>query len=742
MSACVGSMGRTNCPAPGQSGGRHGWRRLRLVSWNVNGLRAVCERHKGVIGLLRHLGADIVCFQETKFSTEVLDEAILLAAGYRAFVSFCRRRGGYSGVATYVREDCLPVAAEEGVTGRLRGNPAVEWAGEETGTAVGPCPSAEELRRWLPRTALPQGDAEQAPLPGVDELDGEGRCIITDHGSFVLFNVYFPNMGDATIRHVYKTAYNRLLEARVRSLRAQGRAVVVVGDLNARASRADAWWADDPTQVPEHVARRMGIHPRRAGGGGSEEGAPVWPADAPWSLEAQRRRRRGAEALCRDAQYDTAFREAAWTGPARRWADSGGNSCGGDAGKEEEAPPSTCLARCLAAGGTLPPEAEPAVDGQWDTVWHLSRLWLRRMELPARCARGAALTLTRTLRPSAHPPLSHLSPLCPSFGGCGLLDTFRVCHPSEQRAFSCWDTKTGARANNCGSRIDAVLMDERLVAAGVLLDASVERATEGSDHCPVAALLRVPTAPPAATATAAALPAPVACAVAPPWIWVGNAAAFKTGRQAAITSFFATGAAAPPQPAPSPPPPSLPRAATVPGPSSADPRAGAGKARGEAGRRSAPPRQQAQGRPSAPLGKRVRLQTPPSRQRSLAAMLGRSDPDAPSSHGDDAPAAAESAPKRQRSVAGPGPALGAGEQADRGAAACQWRSLLVGAKPPPRCKGHDLPCARRVVKKDGPTQGRVFWVCKLPVGRKGDKVARCDHFEWADAPKRPGVAAS
>jgi len=48
-------------------------------------------------------------------------------------------------------------------------------------------------------------------------LDSEGRCVVTDHGAFVLFNMYCPNSGESEERFNFKLRFNRLLEARIRS---------------------------------------------------------------------------------------------------------------------------------------------------------------------------------------------------------------------------------------------------------------------------------------------------------------------------------------------------------------------------------------------------------------------------------------------------------------------------------------------------------------------------------------------
>ena len=64
-----------------------------------------------------------------------------------------------------------------------------------------------------------------------------------------------------------------------------------------------------------------------------------------------------------------------------------------------------------------------------------------------------------------------------------------------------------------------------------------------------------------------------------------------------------------------------------------------------------------------------------------------------------------------------------------------WKNLLK-PRPPPLCKGHNIPCVARTVKKDGPNKGRIFYVCTKPDGPKTNPEARCEHFEWLDKKKR------
>lgn len=67
----------------------------------------------------------------------------------------------------------------------------------------------------------------------------------------------------------------------------------------------------------------------------------------------------------------------------------------------------------------------------------------------------------------------------------GFVDTFRMLHPDATDAFSCWCSRTNARQNNYGSRIDYIMVDTEL--STYLEKAEVHNDVHGSDHCPISA---------------------------------------------------------------------------------------------------------------------------------------------------------------------------------------------------------------------------------------------------------------
>jgi exodeoxyribonuclease-3 len=160
---------------------------VRIVTWNVNGLRA-CGR-KGFGRWLEGSGAGIVGVQEVRARAAELPDALRAPSGWHAhFVE--AERPGYSGVALYAR--CAPDAVE---------------------------------------TSL-----------GEPRFDREGRLQIARFGRLAVANVYFPK-GSGTARDntrvPYKLAFYRALFARLERLRRGGLRVLAMGDFNTAHREID-----------------------------------------------------------------------------------------------------------------------------------------------------------------------------------------------------------------------------------------------------------------------------------------------------------------------------------------------------------------------------------------------------------------------------------------------------------------------------------------------------------------------
>lgn len=210
------------------------------MTYNVNGLRTRVAQYGSLLKLLDSLDADIICFQETKLSRQDLSADITMAEGYEAFFSCTRTtargRTSYSGVATFCRvtsafstnEVALPVSAEEGITGLLE-------CSRKKGM----------MTRGLFEMPFSVEGLEDVTHEDLLKVDNEGRCVITDHGHFVLFNLYGPRaVGEDDERVQFKQLFFKILEKRWKSLQNQGRRVFVVGDLNIAPKAIDKCDAD------------------------------------------------------------------------------------------------------------------------------------------------------------------------------------------------------------------------------------------------------------------------------------------------------------------------------------------------------------------------------------------------------------------------------------------------------------------------------------------------------------------
>ena len=81
----------------------------KFISWNVNGLRAVCG--KGFADIFTELDADFFCLQETKMQAGQLDLEFL---GYKSYWNFADKKG-YSGTAIYTKHEPLSVTYGLGI---------------------------------------------------------------------------------------------------------------------------------------------------------------------------------------------------------------------------------------------------------------------------------------------------------------------------------------------------------------------------------------------------------------------------------------------------------------------------------------------------------------------------------------------------------------------------------------------------------------------------------------------------
>jgi exodeoxyribonuclease III len=174
---------------------------LHIVSWNVASwqktLVDVIEWHGSLENYLDKLDIDVLALQEVKCqSKEIVGNPKTYEAnlqGWQSFWSPCKLKEshkGFNGVATFARD---------GLT----------------------C------------------SADSQPL-GDKALDMEGRCLMTDHGKFCMFNVYIPYQGSGGARLAFKLKFLSALQAKMEAVRSTGKAVILVGDFNVKLEGRDS----------------------------------------------------------------------------------------------------------------------------------------------------------------------------------------------------------------------------------------------------------------------------------------------------------------------------------------------------------------------------------------------------------------------------------------------------------------------------------------------------------------------
>ena len=156
-------------------------RRMKLISWNVNGIRAALK--KGFLDFVEAEGADIVCVQETKASPDDVEDSWPLR--YEAHWNAAEKKG-YSG--TLILTKPKPLAITRGI--------------------------------------------------GVPEHDREGRVIMAEYPDFFLVNVYVPNSKRELTRLPYRQVWDRDFLRYLQSLESV-KPVIFCGDLNVAHTEID-----------------------------------------------------------------------------------------------------------------------------------------------------------------------------------------------------------------------------------------------------------------------------------------------------------------------------------------------------------------------------------------------------------------------------------------------------------------------------------------------------------------------
>ena len=153
---------------------------MKLISWNVNGLRAIYK--KGFIDIFNNLDADIFCIQETKMQEGQIE---LDLKDYYEYYNYAERKG-YSGTAIFTR--IKPISVSYGI--------------------------------------------------GKEEHDKEGRVITLEFDKFYLVNCYTPNSGRELARLEYRMEWETEFRKYLENLDKK-KPVIICGDLNVAHNEID-----------------------------------------------------------------------------------------------------------------------------------------------------------------------------------------------------------------------------------------------------------------------------------------------------------------------------------------------------------------------------------------------------------------------------------------------------------------------------------------------------------------------
>lgn len=172
---------------------------MKLYSWNVNGIRAA--EKKGLVDWIKSEQPDVLGIQELKATEDQLPDTLKQIDGYHAFFNPAERKG-YSGTAVYYKEAPLDI-----------------------------------------HTGLSD-----------DRFNHEGRTIVMEYPDFTLYNIYFPNGGQGDDRLQFKMDFYDCFQKDVNALVAEGKRVIVCGDVNTAHTEIDL-------KNPKSNAKRSGFLP-------------------------------------------------------------------------------------------------------------------------------------------------------------------------------------------------------------------------------------------------------------------------------------------------------------------------------------------------------------------------------------------------------------------------------------------------------------------------------------------------
>lgn len=153
---------------------------MKLVSWNVNGIRACIT--KGFYDFFKEINADILCIQETKMQEGQLE---IETPGYHQYMNSAEKKG-YSGVMVFTKKE--PLSYTYGI--------------------------------------------------GIEEHDHEGRVVTLEYENFYFVGCYTPNSKDGLLRLPYRMSWEDDFRSYLKKLE-ENKPVILCGDLNVAHEEID-----------------------------------------------------------------------------------------------------------------------------------------------------------------------------------------------------------------------------------------------------------------------------------------------------------------------------------------------------------------------------------------------------------------------------------------------------------------------------------------------------------------------
>lgn len=218
---------------------------IRYLTFNVNGIKTLFNYHpwnrlqNDHDAFFSGLGADIILLQELKINNDGLAATGVLK-NYKTFILVPKSRKGYSGVGLFVRlptssdpphvQTCLSVVkAEEGITGTLPSAEDKSQCYDESPNAIGGYLNGDDMEEM------------NMTIDELRSLDYEGRAVAVELASgTVVFSLYCPaNSMGTEDGEVFRLRFLEVLLRRALKLKAWGKQVVVMGDINVSLDLID-----------------------------------------------------------------------------------------------------------------------------------------------------------------------------------------------------------------------------------------------------------------------------------------------------------------------------------------------------------------------------------------------------------------------------------------------------------------------------------------------------------------------